>query len=134
MRHFGASTHSKLSQIKHFKMKLAQGLIGTYNSRQRYSLPATIREVARQPTCKPPSYAQTRESNRVASAGLEIGQGHFLVKGKSSRCYYCWNIQNHRRHESTTYCQVCGHAFCVVPRDSENGHTCYETYHCKYLR
>ena len=43
MRHFGASTHSKLSQIKHFRVKLAEGLVGSYNSRQKYSLGEAVR-------------------------------------------------------------------------------------------
>ena len=85
MRHFGASTHSKLSQIKHFRVKLAEGLIGSYNSRQKYSLPAKVREVAKQPGCKPPSYSQARDPTRVASSSLQVGQGHFPVKGKVSQ-------------------------------------------------
>ena len=116
MRHFGANTQSKLSQIKHFRVKLAEGLIGDYNSRHKYSLPSKVRQVAKQPGCKPPSFSQARESSRVASGGLQVGEGCFPVKGKKSRCYYCWNYHGHRRHDSTMYCQVCSHAFCVVPR------------------
>ena len=82
MRHFGASTQSKLSQIKHFRVKLAEGLIGDYNSRHKYSLPSKVREVAKQPGCKPPSFSQAGESTRVASGGLQVGEGHFPVKGK----------------------------------------------------
>ena len=132
-RHFGANTQSKLSHIKHFRVKLAEALVGSYSSRQKYSLPAKVRETAKQPGCKPPRFSLARDPTRVASGSLPFGQGHFPVKGKSSRCHYCWNYQGNRRHESTTYCQVCGYAFCVVPRDVDNGPTCFETYHCKYL-
>ena len=89
MRHFGASTHSKLSQIKHFRVKPAEGLIGSYNSRQKYSLPVKVREVAKQPGCKPPSYSQARDPTPVALSSLQVGQGHFPVKGQCRRCYYC---------------------------------------------
>ena len=80
MRHFGASTQSKLSQIKHFRVKLAEGLTGDYNSRHKYSLPSKVWEVAKQPGCKPPSFSQARESTRVASGGLQVWEGHFPVK------------------------------------------------------
>ena len=49
MRHFRANTQSKLSHIKHLRVKLAKSLIGNYNSCHKYSLPSKVREVAKQP-------------------------------------------------------------------------------------
>ena len=128
MRHFGAGTQSKLSEIKHFRIKLAERLIGNYNSRQKYSLPADIRAAAKHPHCTPPSFTQARRPSETASTVFQLGQGNFPVKGESS--HYCWNYHNHR---SSIHCQICSHAFYVVPIDSENGPTCFEQYHCRYI-
>ena len=58
--------------VKSFRLQLAQALIGGYNTRQRYSLPAAIHEVAISRSTAPP----VRRGEPVVS-----NTGHFPVLG-----------------------------------------------------
>ena len=106
--------------VKKFRLSLADALIGNYNSRQRYALPAPIREASL--VSVSPASKRLKEST--------ANEGHFPIKGSSGRCAFCWNFKNHRRHESSIRCRRCGKALCVVSRDPpENGPSCFERYH-----
>lgn len=91
--------------FKTFQVCLAQRLIGTYNSRQRYALPAPIREVALL-KCTPPTKRRSTGNSDTDSTA------HFPIKGTKGRHSYCWNVK-HRGHESTVRCRKCGTALCV---------------------
>ena len=107
--------------IKDFRQQLALGLIGQYNTRKRYALPAPIREAASD--CAPPPV------KRRAGATPQGSEGHFPIKGPTARCHWCWNYKKHRRHESAMHCRKCGKAFCLVSRDGLDGPSCFERYH-----
>ena len=128
MKHFRPSSNTTTRQaFKSFRLKLGEGLIGNYNSRQRYSLPRSIYEAAIESTA-PPVKRSRVEPSQVSEAD------HFPIHGSSSRCAYCWNAHNHRRHESSIHCRKCGKAFCIVARDPpEDGPSCFERYHTEYL-
>ena len=105
--------------INDFRQQLALGLIADYNTQQRYVLPASSRAVACHLTSPP-----AKQQRRTVS-----GEGHFPIKGPSSRCHWCWNYRKHRRHESTVHCRLCGKAFCLVPRDGTDRPSCFERFH-----
>ena len=120
VKHFSPTADSSRHRvIKNFRQKLALQLIGEYNSRQRYALPAPIRHAASQ--CTPPPAKQRRTD---AAHGSD---GHFPVKRSKSRCFWCWNYRGH--HESAYHCRRCGKAFCLLLRDSADGPSCFEQYH-----
>lgn len=126
MRNFLPTADSTGSEtLKAFRIRLAERLIGGYNSRQRYALPPAIREVCIN-TSMPPPLKRQREDSSCASPSAT----HFPIKGPSSRCAYCWNHRAHRRHESSIHCRGCGKAFCIISRDPpDNGPSCFERYH-----
>ena len=106
--------------IKTFRQKLALALIGEYNSRQKYSLPAAIHDACRD-SIPPP-----KRQRVVAGSGSE---GHYPIKARKSRCFWCWHHKNHRRHDSAFSCRRCGKAFCLVSRGGQNGPSCFERCH-----
>ena len=115
------STIHQITAIKTFTLRLAQGLTGEYNSRQRYSLPAPVRACATEcsaPAAKPP------RAEDVSSGG------HFPGRRTRSKCAFCWSFRNHRRYDSYIWCRKCYKALCVVARDPpEDGPSCFELYH-----
>ena len=122
VKHYCPITAStRQAVIKDFRQQLALGLIGQYNTRKRYALPAPILEAASD--CVPPP------AKRRAGATPQGSEGHFPIKGPTARCHRCWNYKNHRRHESAMHCRKCGKAFCLVSRDSLDGPSCFERYH-----
>lgn len=117
--------------IKNFRLSLADGLIGTYNSRQRYALPAPIRNACL--VSVPPAAKRTRTDS--SSASTTDGEGHFPIRGCRSKCAFCWNCKDHRRNDTFIHCRKCGKALCVVSRDPpENGPSCFERYHTRYAQ
>ena len=119
------NTTNRQQVFKSFCMRLAEGLIGYDNSRQRYSLPQPIHEAAIDSVA--PSVKCLRDD---PSQALGSPAGHFPIHGSSTRCAYCWNVKNHQRHESSVHCRWCGKAFCIVARDPpENGPSCFERFH-----
>lgn len=103
--------------FKSFRLQLAQGLIGAYNSRKRYSLPVAVHEVATR-----------RSSAPAARRGEEAAQySHLPFRGTKGRCSYCWLVKK-RRHESSTRCRTCQRALCLDSRD-EGEASCYERWH-----
>ena len=48
--------------IKHFRIALANGLIGSYNSRQRYAVPTSVKEASIHSRCPPRKRARTASS------------------------------------------------------------------------
>ena len=109
--------------IKNFRLSLAAGLVGTYNSRQRYALPQPIREAYLS------SVSPATKRARVATRPSD-SEGHFPIKGARGRCVFCWNFRNHRRNDTYVRCRKCGKALCVTSRDPpENGPSCFERYH-----
>ena len=121
VKHYSPITDSsRHTVIKTFRQKLAMQLIGEYNSRQRYSLPAPIQAACHDSTV-PPAKRQ-----RTGAVGSE---GHYPFKGPKSRCFWCWNYKNQRRHDSAYHCRRCGKAFCLISRDAPEGPSCFEQYH-----
>ncbi len=114
------ATIGQTTAVKNFRVRLAEGLIAEYNSRQRYSLPAPIRAIATD--CTPPATKRQRVGSSVAG-------GHFPIRRSRSKCTYCWNIKGHRRYDTYMWCRQCGKA-CVVARDPPaDGPSCFERYH-----
>ena len=108
--------------IKNFRLSLAAGLVGTYNSRQRYALPQPIREACLS------SVSPATKRARV-DTGPSDSEGHFPIKGPRGRCVFCWNFRNHTRNDTYVRCRKCGKALCVTSRDrAENGPSCFERY------
>ena len=105
--------------LKSFRIQLVQGLIGGYNSRKRYSLPAAVYEVA--------LYRSSPPSGRRGGDPAVSSTGHFPVHGSKGRCCYCWNIKS-RRHESTVWCRQCARALCTHSRDAGEA-SCFERWH-----
>ena len=123
VKHYSPITDSfRQVVIKNFRQKLALQLIGEYNSRQRYSLPASVQVACH--SCTPPPTKQ-RRTDPVPSGG----EGHYPLKGSKSRCFWCWHYKQHRRHDSAYNCRRCGKAFCLVSRDGPDGPSCFERYH-----
>ena len=91
--------------VKSFRLHLAQVLIGDYNTRQRYSLPAAAVHVV---TVSRSTAPPVRRGEPAVSS-----TGHFPVRG---RCCYCWNVKQ-RRKDSTFWCQQCQRCFCLDSRD-----------------
>ena len=104
--------------IKNFRLSLAEELIGTYNARQRYALPASIREASHK------NFSPTAKRSRVELSGNE---GHFPIKDTRGRCVFCWNFRG-ERHETCVRCRKCRKALCVESRDPP-GPSCFERYH-----
>ena len=120
-----SNTTNRQQVLKSFRMRLAEELIGNYNFRQRYSLPQPIHEAAIDSVAPPVKRRRDDPSQALGSPA-----GHFPIHGSSTRCAYCWNVKNHRRHESSVHCRRCGKAFCIVARDPpENGPSCFERFH-----
>ena len=79
--------------VKTLHISLADGLIGTYCSHQRYALPGPIRDVCL--VSVPPSAKHTRVDSGTSDSGLG-SKGHFPIKGPRSKCVFCWNFKGHR--------------------------------------
>ena len=106
--------------IKHFRIALANGLIGSYNSRQRYAVPTSVKEASIHSRCPPRKRARTASSTPITGP-------HFPIKGNRGKCFFCWNIRG-ERHETNVRCRQCGKALCVESRDPP-GPSCFERYH-----
>ena len=90
---------------KTFRMRLADELIGDYNSRKRYSLPKAIYDIATQK-------ATPSKKRKIDSVSTSEGMGHFPVKTNKLKCWYCWNVDN-VRHESRIGCKACSVSLCI---------------------
>ena len=127
LKHYQPTSGSTLRQLtyKSFRLQLAQGLIGNYNSRQRYALPTAVRAKAISGS------GVQRFHARVPAPSQH--QLHFPVKGTKGRCSFCWNYRGNRRHDSCVRCRQCGKALCLEDRDSGqgviDGPSCFERYH-----
>ena len=96
-KHFKPRTNSSLRQdFKSFRVCLAQGLIGDYYCRQKYSLPVPIHDVTLHNSI-PLVKRRRLDDSDAPPTDLD---GHFPIKGAKGHCYYCWNIKN-RRHKSS---------------------------------
>ena len=103
---------------KSYWLKLAETLIGNYNSRKKYSLPYEIYEKATTGT-------PTRK-RRVSDRSLDSRPSHFPIKGRKGRCIYCRDVHG-VRHESSVRCDECDVALCI---DSNHGRdSCFKLYH-----
>ncbi len=131
MRNFRpAADNTPKETLKYFCIRLAERLIGEYNSRQRYTLPPSIHEVSVEKSV-PPAFKRCRLDSSSTPASEE---GHFPIKGPSGRCVYCWNFHNRRRHESTVHCRRCEKALCIISRDPPaSGPSCFERFHTECL-
>ena len=130
LKHFQPSTRSTIRQqvFKAFKLELAQGLIGSYNSRQRYALPPALRDAAHNFTSAPAK--RRRNEGDTTAPTLE---GHFPIKGSTGHCCYCWNVKG-RGHDSCVRCRRCGKALCIINWDSPaEGPSCFKRYHTERL-
>ena len=129
-RYFKPTSNSGLrNDFKSFRIRLAQGLIGGYNCRQRYSLPAPVYDVALHRSIPPTKRRRLNDCNTTPT----ILDGHFPIKGARARCSYCWNIK-HRQHESTVRCRKCEAPLCVQSRDSTTPQlSCFELYHTECI-
>ena len=108
--------------MKNFRLSLAQGLIGAYSSRQRYALPAEIKEASHN-TSSP-----ARKRARLSSASHSSdGDGHFPIKEAQGKCAFCWNVRG-ERHETNVRCRKCEKALCVESRDPPRP-SCFERHH-----
>ena len=119
-KHYKPLTEVSVRQqsLKHFRLLLAHGLIGSYNSRQRYTIPTPIKE-ASLISCPARKRARLRTTAST--------EPHFPIKGNRGKCFYCWNIRG-ERHETNVRCRQCGKALCVESRDPP-GPSCFERYH-----
>ena len=126
VKNFQPVTNASIRQItlKNFRVQLAQGLIGEYNSRRRYSLPTPVRALAL--NCGQPAAKRQRHEH--------ITGRHFPVRlSKRSKCTYCWNMKQ-RRRDSYVWCRECGKPLCVMVLDPpEDGPSCFERYHTECL-
>ena len=110
--------------IKNFRLALANGLIGSYNSRQRYALPPRIREASLNSSC--PASKRARMAHDSSTAGTE---GHFPIKDTRGKCVFCWSIRG-ERHETNVRCRKCRKVLCVEQRDPPYP-SCFERYHLR---
>ena len=115
-KNYSATTSHKLD-FKTFRLQLAQELIGSYNSRQRYRLPAPLYDTTMRKSITP---------TKRRRSGSETAGAHYPVKDKRGRCWYCWNVKG-VRHESSVRCRECMVALCVESRDGDE--SCFEKYH-----
>ena len=93
VKYFQPSTGSTIRQqvFKSFRLELARGLIGNYNSRQRYALPPAVHDAAHNFTSSP---AERRRSEcGMTDSTAHTLEGHFPIKGSKGRCCYCWNFK-----------------------------------------
>ena len=116
-----AGVSVRQQSLKSFRLALANGLIGSYNSRKRYSLPTAIRQacVDSSPTTK---RARTEPESHTSDT-----DGHFPIKGTRGKCVFCWNVRG-ERHETNVHCRKCGKVLCVEARDA-SAPSCFERYH-----
>ena len=122
---------AKEATVRNFRLRLAEGLIGSYCSRQRYCLPQPVRDAALVSATPP---VKRRWEERGSPSHNRGTDGHFPIKGHRSRCAYCWNERGHRRVETNVRCRKCGKAFCVVAQDPPlDGPSCFERYHTECL-
>ena len=116
--------------VRTFRLRLAEGLIGQYCSRQRYCLPRPVRDAA-QASLTPPVKRRRGETGSPHHRGTDC---HFPIKGHRSRCVYCWNMRGHRRIETNIRCRQCGTALCATAQDPPlDGPSCFERYHTECL-
>ena len=85
MKNFRPATEVTLRQapFKNFRIPLALGLIGDYNSCQQCAIPAAIRDAS--VSAQPP--AKRRRVDVGASSNESSSQGHFPIKAYRSRCF-----------------------------------------------
>lgn len=107
---------ARQQSLKQFRLELANGLIGSYNSRQRYTVPTPIKEAS---SC--PARKRARLSTESAT------EPHYPIKGNRGKCVFCWNFRG-ERHETNVRCRQCGKALCLESRDPP-GPSCFEQYH-----
>ena len=114
-------THVSVHQqsLKNFRLAVANGLIGSYNSRQRYALPPQIKE-ASMDSCSPAKKRARTDPHQDTS-------GHFPIKDSRGKCVFCWHVRG-ERHETNVRCRKCGKPLCVEARDPP-GPSCFERYH-----
>ena len=114
-------THVSVHQqsLKNFRLAVANGLIGSYNSRQRYALPPHIKE-ASMDSCSPAKKRARTDPHQDTS-------GHFPIKDSRGKCVFCWHVRG-ERHETNVRCRKCGKPLCVEARDPP-GPSCFERYH-----
>ena len=106
--------------LNSYRLILASQLIGSYNTHQRYNIPAAIKEAS----C---SLARKRPQKEVRVES----DGHFPIKGTRGRCVHCWNVLG-QRHETNVRCRKCGKALCLESRDC-SGSSCFEVHHLHKL-
>ena len=94
VKHFQPSTGHTIRQqvFKSFRLELAQGLIGNYNSRQRYAIPPALHDAAHNFTCSPAAKRRRNECGTTDGTAMTL-EGHFPIKGATGRCCYCWNVK-----------------------------------------
>ena len=93
--------------LKNFRLAVANGLIGSYNSRQRYALPPQIKEASID-SCSP-------AKKRARTDPHQDTAGHFPVKDSRGKCVFCWHVPfprycERRQHHTVTriYCGCVG--------------------------
>ena len=93
LKYFQPSTGSTIRQnlIKSFRLELAQGRIGNYNSRQRYALPPALHDAAHKFTSAPAK--RRRNECGTPDGTAPTLEGHFPIKGSTGHCCYCWNVK-----------------------------------------
>ena len=82
--------------LKNFHLSVANGLITSYNSRQRYNVPVPIKEASLHSSCSPKKRARLSGTPSTSSTVQ-----HFPIKGRRGKCNYCWNIRG-ERHITTS--------------------------------
>ena len=126
LKYFQPSTGSTIRQqvFKSFRLELAQGVIGNYNSRHRYALPPALHDAAHKFTSAP---AKRRRNECGTTDGTAPNlEGYFPIKGSTGRCWYCWNVKG-RRHDSCVRCRWCAKALCIANWDSPTeGPSCFD--------
>ena len=120
-KHFQPLTDVSARQqsLKHFRLALADGLIGSYNSRQRCTVPIPIKEAS--------LHSSAPASKRPRLSTTSTTEPHFPIKSNRGKGSYCWNVRG-VRHETNVRCRQCGKVLCVESRDPP-GPSCFELYY-----
>lgn len=121
-KHYLPLTSKVHLDFKSYRVKLAESLIGNYNSRKKYSIPSAIYQKVSQHSITP------TKKRRVSDRSFEgvSTSHHFPIKGRKQRCVYCEETYN-MRHESSVRCDQCDVALCV---DTHHGQqSCFKLFH-----
>ena len=123
-----APTSMPLSQqrLKAYRLKLADQLVGTYNSRKRLGRPPTTS------AHPPPSLPSTHDPPppQASRTALHLPSNHH----ERRRCVYCSQYRNPpQRHNVVWFCKECPGMPPLCLTGKEDGTDCFRLWHHRYL-